>query len=185
MARRATHAAACSSAAGPIATAGKAWARRLKSTEASPIARCSATCTLHRHHELAHVLAVLLVREGGLDEALVVLEQRRLPAAEGLEGPDDQRRRAVQRPALVRLDLFSLRLGIHHSESDCPLAVFRWPHLRVGLPPGSGSRCIQGLGGRAQSKGRMGERLGGRLVHTPDIVQLDDALTRSDWWSRQ
>ena len=51
---------------------------------------------LHRHLELVHVLAVLLVREGGLDEALVVLEQRRLPAAGRLD--DDQRRRAVQRP---------------------------------------------------------------------------------------
>ena len=45
MAQRATHVAACSSAAGPIATAGKARARRLKSTAASPIARCSATDT--------------------------------------------------------------------------------------------------------------------------------------------
>ena len=77
MAQRATHVAACSSAAGPIATAGKARARRLKSTEASPIARWLQRHghALHRHLELVHVMAVLLVREGGLDEALVVLEQ--------------------------------------------------------------------------------------------------------------
>ena len=71
---------------------------------------------LHRHLELVHVLAVLLVREGGLDEALVVLEQRRLPAAERLEAPDGQRRRAVQRPALVRLEIASFA-NLEYAES--------------------------------------------------------------------
>ena len=44
MARRATHAAACSSDLAHRHS-GKARARRLKSTEASPIARCCATDT--------------------------------------------------------------------------------------------------------------------------------------------